>query len=105
MTGDGPATIRGIATYYGTGGPGSYAAMGGYRDGSRVIVLVESFHDHKSFSVTLNVTTQCGACRWVRGGTVIDLSIPVWRALAGDLPLSRGVLPVTVTVLEGSVGQ
>ena len=91
--------LKGIATYYGTGGPGAYAAMGGYRDGTRLIVLVTSFHAGRTFSVTLPVVTQCGACRWRAGAVLIDLSVPAFRALGH--PLSRGIAPVTVTILEG----
>lgn len=94
--------LRGYATWYGTGGPGTYAAMGGYRDGERVVAVVSAFHDGRTYSVTVPVVTQCGACRWRSGATLVDLSVPAWNELGW--PLSRGVIPVQVQLVEGSVG-
>ncbi len=91
--------LRGIATYYATGGPGSYAAMHGFRDGTRVVVLVQSFHDGRLWSIRLPVWTQCAACRWQPGAVLVDLSVEAFSALG--YPLSRGIAPVTVSIIEG----
>ncbi len=91
--------LRGIATYYATGGPGSYAAMHGFRDGTRVVVLVQSFHDGRLWSIRLPVWTQCAACRWQPGAVLVDLSVEAFNALG--YPLSRGIAPVTVSIIEG----
>jgi hypothetical protein len=76
--------------------------MGGYRDGSRVIVAVCAFPGGQAHCITVPVSTQCRACRWVKGAVLVDLSVEAFRALG--YPLSRGIAPVTVTILEGSVG-
>lgn len=83
-------TLAGIATWYGTGGPGAYVAMAGYRDGTSVSVRICAAR-----CAVLRVVTQCGACRWARDATLVDLSIAAWHAVT-DLPLSRGVVAVTV---------
>ena len=45
---------------------------------------------------------KCAACRWRSGAVLVDLSVAAWDALGW--PRSRGVIPVSVTILEGSVG-
>lgn len=95
------AGLRGGASYYGTGGPGYYGAMHEYRDGTRVVAVVMSFHDGRTWSVTVPITTQCAACRFAPGATLIDLSIPAWKELGWDL--SRGIAPVFVQIVEGEL--
>ncbi len=93
------ATLRGAATWY-ANGPGFYAAAHGYIDGTVVVAVVNSFHDGRTWSVTVTLETQCAACRWTLGATLIDLSPSAFRALGW--PLSRGIAPVEVVLLEGS---
>lgn len=93
--------LRGTATFYGTGGPGSYGAMHEFADGSRVVVVVIAFHDGRTWSVTVPIVTQCGACRWQAGATLIDLSLAAWDQLGW--PRSRGVIAVTVQIVEGAL--
>lgn len=94
------STLAGLASWYGTGGPGEYAAMGGYVDGSRVFVAVCAFPGGQATCITVPVVTQCGACRWRSGAVLVDLSVPAWRAIAGGAPLTVGELRVTVEVLR-----
>ncbi len=90
------ATLRGAATWYDVGS-GYYGAMPGYVDGTVVQAVVTSFHDGRTWSVTVVVVTQCGC----PGGRVIDLSPAAFLALGW--PLSRGIAPVTVQLLEGTL--
>jgi hypothetical protein len=92
------ASLTGTASWYGTGGPGFYAAMHGFVDGSRVQVAVCAFPGGQATCITVPVVTQCGACRWARGAVLVDLSIPAFRALG--VPLSVGLVKVTVEVLR-----
>ena len=89
--------LHGVATYYGTGGPGMYAAMAGYIDGTHVQVEVCAFPAGQATCVTVPVVTQCSACRWRAGAVLVDLSIPAFLALGS--PLSRGIVAVTVEIL------
>jgi hypothetical protein len=72
-----------------------------YRDGTRVIVTVTAVHDGRTWSITVPIATQCGACRFRSGAILLDLSGAAWDALGW--PRSRGVIPVTVAVVEGSL--
>lgn len=90
--------IHGLASWYGTGGPGMYAAMHDYRDGTWVQVVVCAFPRGTSTCITVPVVTQCGACRWAKGAVLVDLSVPAFRALG--VPLSIGLAQVTVEVLR-----
>lgn len=90
--------LRGVASFYGTGGPGQYAAMHDYIDGTAVFVVVCAYPNGRTHCETFPVVTQCGACRWSNGATLVDLSIPAY--LEFGYPLSRGLIPVTVEVLS-----
>lgn len=93
-------TLKGGGSWYGTGGPGMYAAMRDFKDGARVVVSVCAFPNGKARCLALPVSTQCAACRWSAGSTLIDLSVPAY--LFFGYSLERGIIPVTVTFLEGA---
>lgn len=83
-----PRVLVGLASWY-DAGPGIYAAMPGYRDGTRVWVTVS----RGSLSVRVRVVTQCGCYRHRSDARIIDLSPSAFRRLA---PLSRGLIVVRV---------
>ena len=80
--------IVGVASWFSIG-RGLYAAMPGYRDGTRVLARVSA----GGRSVVVRVITQCGC----PNGRVIDLSPEAFRAFA---PLSRGIVKVSVAVIR-----
>lgn len=86
--------LSGYASWYGTGGPGLYAALPGYVDGTHVQVAVCAFPGGHATCVTVPVVTQCGC----PGSAIVDLSPPAFRALG--VPLSVGLVKVTVEVLR-----
>ena len=91
----GSPQLVGLASWYGTGGPGLYAAASGYHDGTRVSVRV----CHGATCLVLPLVTQCGACRWRAGAVLVDLSRSAFLALG--VPLSVGLVRVTVQLLGG----
>lgn len=84
---------HGRASWYGTGGPGLYAALPGYPDSPHLVVVC-AFHPTRC--VTLRVVTSCGCAGPPR--KVIDLSIAAFSDPKNGLgvPLWRGVVFVTV---------
>ena len=80
--------VVGVASWFSVG-RGLYAAMPGYRDGTRVLARVTA----GGRSVVVRVITQCGC----PNGRVIDLSPEAFRAFA---PLSRGIVKVSVAVIR-----
>lgn len=92
--GTGAATIAGYASWYGTGGPGLYAALPGYVDGTHVSVALCAFPGGRATCITVPVVTQCGC----PGFAVVDLSVPAFRALG--VPLSVGLVKVTLELLN-----
>ena len=83
-----PAITSGVASWY-DAGPGLYAAMHGYRDGTNVHIKVCA----KDRCITVPVVTQCQICRWKRGSVLVDLSPAAFRYFA---PLPVGLVNVTV---------
>lgn len=90
----GSASQSGSASWYGTGGPGWYAALPGYVDGTHVQVNVCAYPHGTTTCVTVPVVTQCGC----PGAAIVDLSPPAFRALG--VSLSVGLVRVTVEVLR-----
>jgi len=96
----GPQLRTGLASWY-DAGPGFYAAMPGFVDGTRVVVVVTAFHDGRTFGVTVPIWTQCQCHVGTPAEVLVDLSPDAFRALGW--PLSRGIAKVTIEITEGGL--
>lgn len=87
---------RGPASWF-NAGPGWYAAVPGYIDGTVMTAVVCTFPDGKANCLSLPIVSSCQCFRHTPAEKVVDLSPAAFAQFA---PLSRGVVMVTVTVLR-----
>lgn len=90
------APVTGRASYYGTGGPGMYAALPGRWIRNRTVRVCGPARCN-----VVRIVTTCGCYTNTRSGKIIDLSIPEFEYVTGWSPAKRaqiGVTTVTITV-------
>lgn len=89
-------TTTGRASYYGTGGPGMYAALPGRWIRNRTVKVCGAAR-----CLVVAVVTSCGCHTNERSAKIIDLSVPLFEYVTGYSPAERrtyGVATVTITV-------
>lgn len=89
-------TTTGRASYYGTGGPGFYAALPGRWIRNRTVKVCGPAR-----CLTVRIVTTCGCYTNSRSAKIIDLSIPLFEYVTGWSAAERaqiGVVTVTITV-------
>lgn len=88
--------LTGRASYYGTGGPGMYAALPGRWVRNRTVKVCG-----KAACMVVRIVTTCGCHTNERSAKIIDLSVPLFEYVTGYSPAERrtyGVATVTITV-------